>query len=84
MFELTYLEDGSERAVPIDLGGVVLGRSPDCDIVIKDFGVSRHHAKVIVDGDQCRLVDLKSKNGTHVNGVAVVASGPGPLNRSRH
>ena len=72
MFELTYQEEGSERAVPIDLGGVVLGRSPDCDIVIKDFGVSRHHAKVIVDGDQCRLVDLKSKNGTHVNGVAVL------------
>ncbi len=72
MFELTYQEEGSERAVPIDLGGVVLGRSPDCDIVIKDFGVSRHHAKVIVDGEQCRLVDLKSKNGTHVNGVAVL------------
>ena len=72
MFELTYQEEGSERAVPIVLGGVVLGRSPDCDIVIKDFGVSRHHAKVIVDGEQCRLVDLKSKNGTHVNGVAVL------------
>ena len=54
------------------MGGVVLGRSPDCDIVIKDFGVSRHHAKVLVDGEECRLVDLKSKNGTHVNGVAVL------------
>ena len=72
MFELTYQEEGSEQAVPIDLGGVVLGRSPDCDIVIKDFGVSRHHAKVLVDGEECRLVDLKSKNGTHVNGVAVL------------
>ncbi|HEX9725583.1 MAG TPA: adenylate/guanylate cyclase domain-containing protein [Vicinamibacteria bacterium] len=72
MFELIYQEEGNERAVPIDLGGVVLGRSPDCDVVIKDFGVSRHHAKVIVDGDQCRVVDLKSKNGTHVNGTAVV------------
>jgi adenylate cyclase len=72
MFELTYQEEGNERTVPVDLGGVVLGRSPDCDVVIKDFGVSRHHAKVIVDGEQCRLVDLKSKNGTHVNGVAVL------------
>src|SRR3990170_1846846 len=71
MFELIYQEEGNERAVPIDLGGVVLGRSPDCDVVIKDFGVSRHHAKVIVDGNQCRLVDLNSKNGTHVNGVPV-------------
>ena len=72
MFELTYQEEGSEHAVPIDLESVVLGRSPDCDIVIKDFGVSRHHAKVIVDGEECLLVDLKSKNGTHVNGVAVL------------
>jgi adenylate cyclase len=72
MFELIYQEEGNERAVPIDLGGVVLGRSPDCDVVIKDFGVSRHHAKVVVDGDQCRVVDLKSKNGTHVNGTAIV------------
>ena len=72
MFELIHQDEGDERAVPIDLGGVVLGRLPDCDVVIKDFGVSRHHAKVIVDGDQCRVVDLKSKNGTHVNGTAVV------------
>ncbi len=72
MYELTYLEEGDEHAAPLDTGEVVLGRSPDCDIVIKDFGVSRHHAKVVSDGDQYRLVDLKSKNGTHVNGVPVL------------
>lgn len=71
MYELAFNEDGSEQVVPIRPTGVVMGRSPDCDVVIKDFGVSRRHAEVVVDGDNCRLVDLKSKNGTQVNGVRV-------------
>ncbi|MGH9321986.1 MAG: adenylate/guanylate cyclase domain-containing protein [Vicinamibacteria bacterium] len=72
MFELAFQEDGSEHIVPICPEGVVLGRSPECDVVIKDFGVSRRHAEVMIDRDQCRLVDLKSKNGTQVNGVRVL------------
>jgi len=72
MFELAFQEDGSEHVVPIRSEGVVLGRSPECDIVIKDFGVSRRHAEVVIDGEECRLKDLKSKNGTQVNGVRVL------------
>jgi adenylate cyclase len=72
MFELAFQEDEGEQIIPIRPEGVVLGRSPDCDIVIKDFGVSRRHAEVVIDGDRCRLVDLKSKNGTQVNGVRVL------------
>ena len=72
MFELAFLEDGSEHVVPIRPEGIVLGRSPECDVVIKDFGVSRRHAEVLIDGEDCRLVDLKSKNGTQVNGVRVL------------
>jgi adenylate cyclase len=72
MYELVYQEGGTEHVYPVVSAECLLGRSPDCDIVIKDFGVSRHHAKVTVDGDTCRVVDLKSKNGTHVNGVLVL------------
>ena len=32
-------------------------------VVIKDFGVSRRHAEVVMNGGECRVVDLKSKNG---------------------
>ena len=71
MYELAFQEEGTEQIVPIRPEGIVLGRSPDCDVVIKDFGVSRRHAEVVVEGDGCRLVDLKSKNGTQVNGVRV-------------
>jgi adenylate cyclase len=72
MYELIYRENDTEHVVPVTPEGIELGRSPDCEIVIKDFGVSRKHAKVVADGDRCRLVDLKSKNGTHVNGVPVL------------
>jgi adenylate cyclase len=72
MFELAFQEDGNEHIVPIRPEGVVLGRSPECDVVIKDFGVSRRHAEVMIDGNHCRLVDLRSKNGTQVNGVRVL------------
>ena len=72
MYELVYQEEGTEHIVPLSSQECLLGRSPDCDIVVKDFGVSRHHAKVLVDGDTCRVMDLKSKNGTHVNGVLVL------------
>ena len=74
MYELVYQEDDTERIVPVTSGGIEMGRSPDCDIVIKDFGVSRKHAKVMTDGDRCRLIDLTSKNGTHVTGVPVPES----------
>ena len=71
MYELAYQEEGNEQIVPIRAERIVLGRSPDCDVVIKDFGVSRRHAEVVLNGGECRVVDLKSKNGTQVNGVRV-------------
>jgi adenylate cyclase len=72
MYELVYQEEGTEQVYTIASGECVIGRSPECDIVVKDFGVSRHHAKVVVETETCRVVDLQSKNGTHVNGVLVL------------
>jgi hypothetical protein len=46
----------------------VIGREPDCDIVIPDRQVSRHHARLRLTPDGAYLEDLGSKNGTHHNG----------------
>jgi hypothetical protein len=46
----------------------VIGREPDCDIVIPDRQVSRHHARLRLTLDGAFLEDLGSKNGTHHNG----------------
>ncbi len=56
---------------PVDREEVVIGRSPECDVVIPDRQVSRRHARLIRRGDAYFIQDLGSKNGTHVNGVAV-------------
>jgi hypothetical protein len=47
---------------------LVLGREPDCDIVISDRQVSRHHARILLSSQGLSLSDLQSKNGTHLNG----------------
>lgn len=49
-------------------GEVVLGRAPDATLRIGDDGVSRHHARIRVDGDAIWLEDLSSRNGTYLNG----------------
>lgn len=46
----------------------LIGRGEDCDIVIPDRKISRHHAKISVSDSGAMLEDLKSKNGTHHNG----------------
>jgi adenylate cyclase len=72
MYRLTYLDGDKPQVHNFSAGEVVIGRSPDCQIVLKDFGISRNHAKIVVDDEGVRLLDLKSKNGTQVNGVPIV------------
>ena len=45
-----------------------LGRKSDNDIVIKDPFVSKIHFKIVENEGQCFLEDLKSSNGTFLNG----------------
>jgi serine phosphatase RsbU (regulator of sigma subunit) len=50
---------------------VVIGRSPDCDVVLASDSVSRQHAEMVAHGDIWSVRDLGSRNGTGVNGVRV-------------
>jgi adenylate cyclase len=72
MYRLLYQDGETQQDYKFATGEVVIGRSPECQIVLKDFGISRTHAKVISDEDGVRIADLKSKNGTQVNGVPIV------------
>jgi ABC-type multidrug transport system ATPase subunit len=50
----------------------VIGRNPDCDIVISDDTVSRQHARIDKTGQgSYRITDLDSTNGTFVSGRKV-------------
>lgn len=45
-----------------------IGRSEDCEITIDNLGVSRYHAEVVKKDGFCVVRDLRSNNGTFVNG----------------
>lgn len=63
---------------PLSEGPNLVGRDPDCAVRIDSPTVSRHHARIVVSGGDARVEDLKSKNGTYVNGR--VATEPLPVN----
>ena len=68
-FAELVLADGSH--VPIGEGPVVVGRLPECDVVMNDPNVSRRHAEFRRTADGVVVTDLGSTNGTRVNGVPV-------------
>jgi hypothetical protein len=53
-------------------GGNMIGRADDCPVLLEFTGVSRHHAKITVNGCRTVLEDLGSRNGTWKNEVRVV------------
>jgi len=50
---------------------VVIGRLPECAVVLSDPNVSRRHAEVRRQGTEVVVADLQSTNGTRVNGAPV-------------
>jgi hypothetical protein len=59
--------DGGGAAVLAD-NRVVIGRAPQCDIVIPLAEISRQHAVIVRRGGGYQVADLGSSNGTTVNG----------------
>lgn len=50
---------------------ILIGRGGDCQVLLENAGVSRHHAKLVREGDKVKVVDLQSGNGTFVNGKQI-------------
>lgn len=48
-------------------GESIMGRHPDCDIIVDAGAVSRHHARLYRKDDLFFVEDLDSRNGTFVN-----------------
>src|SRR5438874_2516800 len=71
MYKLVYKDGEKIASRPMERTELSIGRASDNDVVINDFGVSRHHAKVVLDNGSPYVVDLNSRNGTRVNNVLV-------------
>lgn len=59
------------RSVALFEGEITLGRSRGCGIVLADPCISRVHALVVVRSGRVYVQDLRSSNGTFVDGDRV-------------
>lgn len=75
--KLTLQVDGALYPVTLTEDGVTIGRGDQATIRIQANAVSRVHARIFLKDGQPHVMDMKSLNGTSLNGVTL--SGPEPL-----
>ncbi len=62
---------GDRQRLPLGPEPLTIGRDPACDLVLDDRRVSRRHAEIRPRLGRYTLYDLRSTNGTFVNGRRV-------------
>jgi len=74
--ELFDSDTGQARHINLNREVTRLGRAPDNEVLIDADAavVSRHHAEIKESGDQFAITDLKSFNGTLVNGQRIAGT----------
>jgi pilus assembly protein CpaF len=73
MVNLTLTEKGgSTSELSFEKDEVTVGRVRGNDIVLPKGNVSKHHCRVVVRGRELLVEDLRSTNGTYVNGRKIV------------
>ncbi len=74
MFSLIIQEKGGEqRRLVFDKAEITIGRVQGNDIVLPKGNVSKRHARIVLKDGKFIIVDLKSTNGTYVNGRKITS-----------
>ena len=69
MFAILCSEKGGEqRRLEFDKPEVTIGRVQGNDIILPKGNVSKRHSRIVLKDGKFIIVDLKSTNGTYVNG----------------
>jgi sigma-B regulation protein RsbU (phosphoserine phosphatase) len=68
---LCYSDQDGQHRFALERQVTSIGRSPDQDIVLRDPSVSRHHAVILHEGSDYKIVDQQSTHGTFLNGVQI-------------
>lgn len=66
------LPDRCVLTAPLPIHPLVIGSSPECDLVVTDPRISRRHCELRITEKGVLLRDLGSKNGTLVQGVPII------------
>lgn len=61
----------SSQTLHFTRGDIVIGRDPECEIILDDATSSAHHARLAYHHNQWWLEDLQSTNGTKLNNETV-------------
>jgi pilus assembly protein CpaF len=74
MFAIIIQEKGGEqRRMVFNKPEVTIGRVQGNDIVLPKGNVSKRHARIVLKDGKFIIVDLKSTNGTYVNGRKITS-----------
>src|SRR5215213_8459475 len=74
MFSITVTEKGGEqRRLDFDKPEITIGRVQGNDIILPKGNVSKRHSRIVLKDGKFIIVDLKSTNGTYVNGKKITA-----------
>jgi len=75
MLELRLLKGPSGKGQSFSLASgreIIVGRESSCDIRLDSSGVSKKHCRLtVLPGSKIEVEDLKSSNGTFVNGIMI-------------
>ncbi len=74
---LSHPLESAAQPIPVTPHRATIGRSPENTIVIDAETVSRMHAVIISRDGNYQVNDLKSRNGTYINGQKITVS---PIN----
>ncbi len=74
MFQLTINEKGGpSRQESFDKTEITIGRVQGNDVILPKGNISKRHSRIVLKDGKFIIVDLKSTNGTYVNGKKITA-----------
>lgn len=70
----------TNEPIAINKASFVLGKDTSADYCINgNSSISRNHARITVKGGQCFITDMRSTNGTFVNGARIAPNQEAPI-----
>src|SRR5204863_9276238 len=74
MFAITISQkSGETRRLEFDKPEITIGRVQGNDIILPKGNVSKRHSRIVLKDGKFIIVDLKSTNGTYVNGRKITS-----------
>src|SRR3954453_11001587 len=74
MFTVVITEKGgAQKRLSFNEPEVTVGRVPGNDVVLPKGNVSKRHSRIVLKDSRFIVVDLKSTNGTYVNGRKITS-----------